>query len=96
MHGKCALRLPKKILFSKIFSEIEREWYRERCKGMNNDVKADLFVCRRNLRRVTKPVDINFFCFSKNMLSTQLSFEVLFDKGSMIKFQLSDEITVFS
>lgn len=61
MHRKCALRLPRKILFSEIFSKIEREFYRERCELLNNDVKAGLFVCRRNLRRMTKPANINYF-----------------------------------
>lgn len=65
--------------------------FRKRGEGYNSDVKSWLFSTS-HIDHLAELADI--FFFSKNILIMHLNFGVLFHKESMIKIQLSDEITM--
>lgn len=84
----------QKILFSNIFSEKELECSRKRNDGFNND---GWLFSTSHIALLGKTCWYNLYCFLQNLLlSMQLKSEVLFDKGSLIKILLSDEIIVNS
>lgn len=55
-----------KYYFPRQFLEVEPEYYREHCKGFENDVKA-VYFRHCALHRLAKPADVNYYVTQKHI-----------------------------